>query len=460
ITYVDYGTNTSTELKNGDLTISGFTLATLKPIALKFSATANYKGKDIPLSLAGKVGIDLKGGVYNIPSLALGIAGEKADISAKVSNLKTGPWIDFSISSNKLEIDPLLAVFTAGATAPKAKKKAVRGELTKTINKIMASLPAKLRVQGTIDIGQLTLLNFQVDKAKLGLALLNKQFAVDIREIKIYDGTVSGAANLDLRASGLGYNANLKVSGFNAAPFSNAVVSTFLTKLSDYKDLLDKVYGNLDLSLKLTGQGVEVPDIMANAVASGSLSLKDGELKRLKTVDAIADKLKLAALKQDLKISELSAAFTMKDQVVDVKDLSLKDHDINVEFKGGLDLANLKYVSGNRLTLKGSPLLTKDLSKEYDLLRDDNGWLLATFELKGSLKKPIPFPILEKPFEKAVGKLKVKIEAKKVEIEQAAQKKVDEEKQRLEQEAQKKIEEEKEKAKEEAKKQLKELIKF
>ncbi|MFH1347401.1 MAG: AsmA family protein [Candidatus Margulisiibacteriota bacterium] len=457
VTYVDYGTKTSSEIKNTDLTISGITLAMLKPIDFKFSSTAVYKGKNIPLSLSGKVGLDLVNDQIKIPSLSLGIAGEKANISANVSRLKTGPTINFSISSNKLSIDPLLAVFTAGATAPKKKEP---GATTKTVNKFTASIPAKLRLKGDFDIGNLSLLNFKVDKAKLGVVLDNKIVSADVREIRIYDGTLSGKTKIYLSTPGVGYSANLKLAGLDAAPFANAIVETFLTKLTDYKDLVNKVYGKLDVSFGIKGQGVEVSDILANADASGSLSLKNGELKRLKTVDAIADKIKAPALKQDLKISELSASFTMKNQVVNIKDLDLKDHDINVAFKGGIDLAKLIYVSGNRLTLKGSPSLTKGLSKEYDLFRDDKGWLEITFELTGDLKKPIPAPVLEKPVEKAIGKIKLKIEAKKVEIEEAAQKKVEEEKARLKKEAEKKVEEEKKRLEEEAKKQLKDLIKF
>ena len=44
-----------------------------------------------------------------------------------------------------------------------------------------------------------------------------------------------------------------------------------------------------------------------------------------------------------------------------------------------------------------------------------------------NLKKPIPYPVLDKPIEKAVGKIKLKIEARKVEIEEEAKKKLEEE---------------------------------
>ena len=453
ITYKDYGTNTSTELKDGNLTISGFTLAMLKPISLNFSATANYKGQDIPLSLAGKVAVDLTKGVYEVPGLTLGIAGEKANISAKVSNLIGGPWIDFSITSKKLEIDPLLAVFTAGATAPKPKEKAPRGQLTKTVNKAMAGIPSTLRVQAKVDMGKVTFLNFKVDKALLGLAMLNKQFAADIREIKVYGGTVSGTADINLRTPGLGYKISLNVKKFNAAPFSNAVVETFLTKMSNYQDMIDKVYGNLDLSIKLSGSGVEVPDIMASANASGSLMLTDGELKRLKILESIADKIKSPALKDDLKVSELSADFTFKDQIADIKNLKLVSKELKVGFHGGIDIGKLSFVPGNRLNLKASPAATKGIGKEYDLFRDKDGWFELDFQLTGSLKKPIPLPVLEKPVEKVIEKVKIKIEAKTIEVKKQAEQKIDEEKQRLADEAKKQAEEE-------AKKQLKNLIKF
>lgn len=446
ITYVDYGTKSSSEIKNANLTVSGITLALLKPIDLKFSATATYQKKEIPLSLASKIGIDMANDAVKIPSLTLSIAGEKVSASANITRLRTGPSVAFSIISKKLSVDPLLAIFTAGA--PKKKEKPKRGVLTRTINRATANLPRRLKLKGNVNVNNLTFQNFKVDKIDLDLSLANKKASADIKEVKIYDGKLSGKASLNLNTPGLSYGSELKLVGFNAAPFSNVIVETFLTRLKDYKDLTDKVYGTLDASISLRGSGVEVPDIMENAAGSGSLVLKKGELKRLKTIDAIADKIKTPALKRDFKISKLSAEFSLKNQVVNVKDLTLLDHNINVRFKGGIDLARLKFVAGNRLTLKGSPSITKGLSKEYNLFRDEKGWLEVTFELKGDLKKPIPIPILEKPVEKAVGKVKLKIEAKKIEIEEAAKKKAEEEKRKAEEEAKKKL-------KEEAKKLLK-----
>lgn len=436
IVYLDHLTKNTNEIRNFNVGLSGFELALVKPVKLRASADVTYQGKVVPLALVGQIAFDISNEIVKVPTLALDLAGEKAHLAATLSNLRAGPTIDFTLSSSKLTVDPLLAIFAAASTTEKPKAKP--GELTKTINKLTASLPGKLKVKGEVNLANLTFQNFKIDDAQLGLALANKTLAVELTMVKIYDGLLTGRLNADLKTPGISYGGKLNLSSFDAHPFSNSVVETFLIKLPDYKDLLDKVYGKIDLTLTLSGRGVEVPEIMANAIASGSFALRNGELKRLKTIASIADQIKAPALKQDLKVSELSSGFSFRNQVLDLTNLTLRDHDLTVFFSGGLDLKDLKYVPGNRLTLKGSPSLTKDLPREYNLLRDEKGWLAATFELKGDLKKPLPTPILDKPLSTVVGKLKVKVDAAKVEIEQKA----DQEKTRLQEEAKQKIQDE------------------
>jgi len=448
ITYIDHSAGTKSEIKNANLKIAGITLSMLRPIDFSFSATANYQGKDIPISLAGKADVNLLKEEVKLSAISLNLAGESAALSAFVSNWQSGPNINFSISSNKLTIDPLLAIFAAGA--PKEKKKAVRGELTRSINKSMANLPYNLRVQGDIKINNLSFLNFGVDKVDAIISLSKKNLNAEIKEIKLYEGSLSGLATVNLAASGLSYNVkNLKLENFNAAPFSNDIVDGFLTKLEDSQDLKNKISGRLNATVSLAGSGVEAPDIMANLNASGSLTLKEGQLKRIKTLDAIADQIKAPALKRDINISLLTSNFKFSGQVLTLSELDLRSSRLGIKFNGGLDIGNLKYVVGNRLSLRADPSLIKDLPKEYELLKDKDGWLELTVELVGDLKKPFPRPILDKPIEAVVGKLKVKIDAKKVEIEQQVSKEVEAKK-----------EEVKQQVKDEAKKQLQNLIKL
>ena len=232
---------------------------------------------------------------------------------------------------------------------------------------------------------------------------------------------LSGGLAADLNVPGLAYEfKGLRLTGFNANPFSNAVVETFLTKMANYNDLVNKVYGTLDVVASLKGRGVEPADIMPNLALDGSLTLKNGELKRLKTLAEVGKMLNSNSLQQDMKFGALYTAFSFKDQVVTAKALKIEESDFKLYFNGGADLKALKWVAGNRLSLKLAPQITKDLPNEYSIFKDDQGWLALTFELTGDLKKPIPKPILNKPLDVATEKIKAKIEAKKVELVESA----------------------------------------
>ena len=455
LTYTDHSTNTTSAIREINIGVAGFALGLIKPIDLHADAVIDYQGKEVPVSAGASVALNLEKESVNLPNLTLTMAGEKIGGGFSLTNFRKLPQVDFNLSSSKFSVDPFLAIFAASGARPKEKAK--KGELTRTVNQATKSIPAKLIVNGTVNIDNLSFQNIKVDRVALAASLASKQLKLSIKQINFYAGTLSGKAAVDLSAPGLAYSlSDLKLVGFNAHLFSNAAIENFLVSLPDYQDLIDKVYGALDLSLSLRGRGVEPQDILANTQATGSFKLKDGELKRLKSVAAIADRINAAGLKQDLIISEVSGDVSYKERVLDVKNLKLLDHDINLAFTGGIDLSKQKYVDGNRLTLRGSPAITQNLPSELSYFRDKSGWLELTFELKGDLKKPLPVPILEKPIEAVIGKLKVTIEAKKVELEQKASAEV----KKLEEEAKRKAEEEKKRLEEEAKKKLIELIKF
>jgi uncharacterized protein involved in outer membrane biogenesis len=448
ITYADHGAGTTNDVRDFNLSIGGFELALVKPIDLRASAVVTYQGKEIPLSLSGRIGVNLPKETINVGSLSLSIAGESVNASATVSNWQKAPNINLSLSSKKINVDPLLAVFAAAPA--EVEKKPRPGELTKMVNSLAASIPRNLSANTGIDIANLTFQKFKVDKIEADLGLAGKAVKAKIKEIKIYDGVLSGSLMANLNVPGIAYEVkDLRLSGFNAAPFSNAVIETFLTKLPDYKDLLNKVYGNLDVSASLVGRGVEPQDILANLNINGSLTLKNGELKRLKTLAEVGKTLKSTTLQEDIKFGALYTAFNFSNQVVTAKALKIEETDFKLYFNGGADLKSLNWVPGNRLNLKLAPHLTRDLPKEFVIFKDDKGWLTLTFEITGSLKKPFPKPILEKPLEVATEKIKAKIEAKKVEIVEKAKADLA----TKEEEAKKALEEE-------AKKKLKDLIKF
>ncbi|OGC11953.1 hypothetical protein A3K48_05690 [candidate division WOR-1 bacterium RIFOXYA12_FULL_52_29] len=453
VVYLDRAAKSKNELKDFNLNISGFELAMIRPIDFKSSAIVVYGGKEIPLGLSARIGLNLPKETIVISNLALSVANETLSGDLSISSWKLAPQLDFVLRSSGLEVDPLLALFSGPSAAPK--KKASPGALTATINQAARSIPAKIGLKGSVAASNIRFQGFRVDKIDASLALKQKVASLNLKEVAIYGGTMSGKATINLNVPGLAYAvSDLKLSNFDSTKFVNDLASGLLASLPDSQDLVDKVNGKLDLSLSLSGSGVEPPALLNNLTASGSLSLKNGVLKRLKTIDAIAEKIGATSLKQDLSLNSLSADFSFSKMVASVKGLDLRDNDLNIKFNGGLDLARQVFIAGNRLVLRASPDATKGLSREYNLLRDKDNWLELTLELKGSLKKPLPFPILDKPIDAAVGKVKLKIEAKKVEIENKAK----EEAARIEAEAKAKAEEGKKRLAEEAKDQLKKLF--
>lgn len=447
VSYVDRAAGTSSAVNNLNVSVSGFELALVKPVEVKASANVLYQGKNIPLALAGKIGVDLAGEKVSATPFSFAIAGEKADLSLAVSNFKKGPAISFSLSSQKLSVDPLLAIFSG---QPKAKPAAKPGELTKTINQLTAALPRSLSIKGSVNIANLTFQEFTIDKIDLVLGLAGKKANLDLRSIKFYGGSLSGKLNANLNVPGVAYEArDLKLTGFDAHPFSNSVITTFLTKLPDNQELQHKVYGRLDLTASLKGGGVEPQDILKNLTGKASLTLKDGELKKLKTLAAVGDYLRSNTLKGDIKFGELRIDAGIGQSIITVSKFDLKQNDFELAFVGGIDLNRLVWVAGNRLTLKLAPPIVAGLSKEFSLLKDPSGWLELTFELTGPLKAPVPRPVLDKPLETLKKKAEEKVQAV-----------IDEEKKKAGEAISKKVSEEAERLKKEAADKLKELIKF
>jgi uncharacterized protein involved in outer membrane biogenesis len=418
LTYNDRAAGTVNEIRDFNLKVGGFELALVRPIALSASANATYGGQTIPLSLSGQISVNLVNEIVKVSGVNLTIAGESLTAAATVGRWSKAPQLSATVSSKKFNVDPLLAIFAGGAKAPSAKPKP--GELTKTINGLTASIPRNISATIDLDVASLTFQKFKVDKLAAGLSLANKVAAVKLKEIKIYDGLLSGTLKADLNVSGLAYEVrDLRLAGFNAHHFSNAVVETFLTSLPDSKDLVDKVDGTLDVSTSLTGRGVEPEPIMSNLNLNGSLTLKNGELKKLKTLAEVGKVIKSSSLQEDLKFGALYTAFNFANRVVTAKALKIDESDFKLYFNGGADLKSLRWVPGNKMTLKLAPHLTKDLPREYSIFKDPKGWFEIAFELTGSLKMPIPRPILDKPLEVVTEKVKAKIEAKKVEVETA-----------------------------------------
>ncbi|NQU18229.1 MAG: AsmA family protein [Candidatus Saganbacteria bacterium] len=433
-TYHDYLTGVN-ELKNLNLRVSGITLALIRPINLDAGAIATYQKKEIPISVSTKIKVGPTLESISVPKLVVKIASEGFSCPIEINKIKDGPEISFNLSSKNLSIDTLIGLLATSTKTPA--KKAKPGALTKSIKSSARSFSDKLKIKGTINIEKAILQKLKLDSFNADISLSGKKIWLKMKDVTGYGGKLSLDSRINL--ANLTYEIKpLNLKGFNAAPFINDFIDSFFPELLNLKN---KTEGTLDIFLSLNGRGVEMPAIFDNAKVDGVVVLTKGRLKKIKSLENIAEKYNLSFLKHDILVKGLRAEGKLLKKVLTIKSLDLKDSDLEVAFVGGLNFNNMKYVSGNRLTLKLSPTASQGLPLEFSVFKDERGFVNADFELLGSLYAPIPSPRLEKAIEKTIGKLKIKIEAKKIEIEQKTKKQVEEEAEKLKQKAKEKIKE-------------------
>lgn len=399
------------EIKNIDLKVSGITFALIKPIDINASATANYQNKDIPLSIQTKIKVDPNLDSISIPTLLVNIASEGFSCPIEVENLAAGPNISFNLFSKNLSLDTLLGLFATSSKTIQTKPSP--GQLTKSIKNSTKSIPDSLTIKGSINIKNASLKKIKLDKFSGDLSLSGKKIWLKLKEVSGYEGSLTADARINLEK--LTYELKpINLKGFNAAPFISDSIDSFLPKLINMKN---KTEGTLDLFLSLSGQGVEMPDAFNNLKADGVVVLTKGRLKKIESLNSIADKYNLSTLKHDIHVKGLRIEGILIKKILDIKHFDLKGTDLEVGFKGGLNFNNMEYQKGNLLTLKLSPTAAKGLPKEFSVFKDERDYVNVDFELLGSLYKPIPSPRLDKPIEATIGKLKLKIDAQKIILE-------------------------------------------
>lgn len=407
LTYLEY-TKAGVEksgFDNLDLTVSGITLDLSKPINLVSSATVIYQGKPVPVSLSFLANVNLAKEKAKVSNLKLGAAGDTLAANVSVNGFTKNQDINFDFSSGRINLDKFMAILS-GKPAPKEQapsRPSPHGALTRSINDLAAGIPAGMKVNGDISLKNITFKEMTMDSFNVNVNLADKVLKITSKDTEAYKGNLNSNISVNFKKPGLAYAAQeFDLAGFNAAPFANAVVDSFLTNMKDYLGFKDKISGTLNLNAKIEGAGVETPELLKNAKGTFFFALKDGMLKKIASLSSIGEKIGLAMFKKDMEIKILKGDASLLNGVLKVKTLHMDNGeagDAVVDFAGSLDLVKQQYVSGNTVTLRLSPRVAP---KELDAFKDSNGWAVVEFELTGSLSKPIPIPKFGKVLENVV----------------------------------------------------------
>ncbi len=224
----------------------------------------------------------------------------KMDFSLKGKDFAK-PDLFFDLKLDKINLDRYLP--------PPSKEKSV-GESKKAEPKKTDYSPLrKLVLDGTIQIGALTVKNAKMQDIKLKVAGKNGLFQLDPMTANLYQGNLSTKGSLDVSQEVPKTNVNLQLKGVQAGPL--------------LKDLIQKdfIEGVAESNALIAMSGDEPDKIKRTLNGKGQLVFKDGAVKGIDMAGMVRNAkaafgLAASGEKPKTDFSELNAPYTIADGVV------------------------------------------------------------------------------------------------------------------------------------------------
>ena len=411
----------------------------LDNLDLKLDAKGSLMPFD-PLNVgiaAGQVSIDPNVRSIDLKGLVLGLNNLQLNGDVTVLDYAQ-PSVSFKLAADTLDVDELL-----GIPPPSAQPEAVaEPEPVKTGSaedveiKLPMELLRSLRIDGSLAIAKLKLMNLWMAQIKLGVNA--KDGVIDLKPLQmlLYDGSFDGAIQINAKGEVPKYQVseNLK----------NVQVGKLLTDFSGE----GKISGSMSMGVSVTTTGEWLSELKKNSNGEMSLAFTDGALNGFNLrylVDKAKAKLKgktpppESAEKTDF--SALSLTGKINKGVFSSDDLDLQAPTLRVGGKGEADLNNdtVDYLVKAKLvgTLKGQEGGTQD----------ELSGLLIPVRIKGPFTDPdIDVQLdemLKAQSDAAIAAEKARLRAEIDKEKAALQAQIDKEKAALEAARQKEIEKQK-----------------
>jgi AsmA protein len=190
-----------------------------------------------------------------------------------------------------------------------------------------------LNVNGRFGIAKMKAANLRSEAINMTLTANGGLIRIHPSTAKMYKGTYSGDVSLDVRGKDLVVSMNEKLSDIQAAPL--------------FKDLADMEWidGTGDLTAQLTGRGNTITAIRSSLGGNIGISFLDGKIKGVNIPYKIRQAYNLvkglpapAAEPDETPFTSITANATVKDGVVDNRDMKMDTPLLVVNGEGQVDL--------------------------------------------------------------------------------------------------------------------------
>jgi AsmA protein len=292
----------------------------------------------------------------------LAVSGELS-IPAKGSPL-------FSLDANSARVDITLPEQKKGADKKALPQKNPSGE-KKSVQK--GGMEARSKV--TIKEGK-----FQdVDYHNFLLTAEMKNGTVRITRLtcQAFSGTVEGDGTFNLTQEPSPFTMKTKITGVDI----NALLTSFA---SSSKGM---VKGRFNGDATLSGAGFSMDTLKENLTGTGTVLIKEGELTWLNLINRVVQAAGgKGGGKEKTTFDDLTTAFTVKNGMVNMPNLLIKQKDVDLKLQGNIGLDSKLKMDGEAHLPQSA---TGDLSnKGWKFFTDQKGRLTIPFNLTGNLSDP------------------------------------------------------------------------
>lgn len=305
--------------------------------------------------------------------LNLVLGEDRALLDLTAENLMGKPIrVTSGLTADRLQLDKLLG----RASGKKATNDAGTKTKAKTEKRQLGPYNFPISALGTLRVGQAVWRNTLIEDLSARYQLKDNVFTLEQLTGKAAGGTFSETARIDLTKPGLAYKTHIQTSAIQADP----LLSAFAPKMTG------TVFGLLNLSVDMQGQGTGLEDLKKSLSGSGDLKIADGKLTGAGLVGGLADFLDLEELRV-LRFSQAAGQLVVKDGRVKL-DGNLAGDQVRLAPTGTVGLDGTLDVG---LPVRLAPALTArlDSSNKFSrFLTDSQGWGELPLKVTGTVKAP------------------------------------------------------------------------
>ncbi|MCZ6696530.1 MAG: AsmA family protein [Acidobacteria bacterium] len=285
------------------------------------------------------------------------------------------PRIGFDLSSSRLDLDEILAVFSGAPSVP-------GGDPENEGVETGTGLFEQVRATGRLDVGAIRFQTFELSNVRASGGLREGVIALSDLQADFYSGRLSGSASVDLGSATTRYTVGVKLEKVDLDPVLTAYD----------KGLAGLLRGSLGGRLDIEASGLTMAEILDSARGTGSLEVSDGAVASFSVLKFVAASLESAGGRgiglDETPFEFLRGTLAIGNSKARTDDLVLHSADLDLAGAGwvGLD-ASLDLDIKARFSQHATAGMVQK-NQRVEALVDSDGRVVLHFNLSGPLADP------------------------------------------------------------------------